>query len=84
MVVLDRYLPLSGLSETRIKEVRARFRNCGVLIHTGHYALPSIGCGPSGAVAVVEKGGLDEKALALLVETAAVVGPTIHMPGEMH
>ena len=85
VVVLDRYLPLSGLSETRIKEVRARFRNCGVLIHTGHitHSLRSAAA-HQGAVAVVEKGSLDEKALALLVETAAVVGPTIHMPGEMH
>ncbi len=82
-VILDRHLPESGLSEGRIREIRARHKNCGVIIHTG-VMTPSLRSTASheGAIAVIEKGTLDAAAIQLLIETAAVLGPQIHLPGE--
>ena len=83
VVILDRYMPDSGLSETRIREIRARHRNCGVIVHTGHvtFSLRSAAA-HQGAFAVVEKGCVDATSLAMLIETAAIMGPKIRMPGE--
>ncbi|MFC7292095.1 response regulator [Hirschia litorea] len=82
-VILDRHLPETGLSEGRIREIRARHKNCGVIIHTG-VMTPSLRSTASheGAIAVIEKGTLDAAAIELLIETAAVLGPQIHLPGE--
>ncbi len=84
-VILDRHLPESGLSEGRIREIRARHKNCGVIIHTGMMT-PSLRSTASheGAIAVVEKGTLDSEAIGLLVETAAVLGPQMYLPGGRH
>lgn len=83
VVILDRILPEGALSESRIREVRAKFNNCGVILHTGHvtFSLRSAAA-HQGAVAVLEKGRISRSALALIVETAAILGPQIQMPGE--
>ncbi len=84
VIIMDRFMPTSGLAETRISEVRARFGNCGVVMNTGHvtHSLRS-SAAHQGAMAVIEKGKVDATAFALLIRTAAVLGPSIHMPGEL-
>ncbi|MEO9968271.1 MAG: response regulator [Hyphomonadaceae bacterium] len=78
VVVLDRYMPDSTLSEARIPEIRARHNNCGVIMHTGRLT-PSLRstAAHEGAVAVIEKGSLKARAIGAMVAAAAQVGPSI-------
>lgn len=80
VVFLDRYLPGEGLSDDRIRDIRHRHKNCGVIMYTGSYA-PHLeqATAHGGAVAVVEKGTLGPKSIYDLVEMAAVLGPTIEL-----
>ena len=80
VVVLDRCLPDCGLSESRIREVRAKHNNCGVILHTGCLT-PSLRstAAHEGAVAVIEKGTLDAKAIGAMVSAAAQVGPSLQL-----
>lgn len=81
-VILDRLLPETGLSECHILEIRTRHQNCGVIVHTGLMtASLRATAGHEGAIAVIEKGTLDSDAIQSLVETAAVMGPQIRLPG---
>jgi DNA-binding NtrC family response regulator len=76
VVLLDRHLPDSVLTESRIREIRARHNQCGVIMHTGNMT-PSLRstAAHEGAVAVVEKGSLDSNTISSLVRVAAMIGP---------
>lgn len=76
VVVLDRMMPDSGLTEARIREIRARHNRCGVIVHTSAMT-PSLRstAAHEGAVAVVEKGSLPPEALGMIVASAAIIGP---------
>ena len=80
VVLLDRCLPELGLSESRIREVRAKHNNCGVIVHTGHIT-PSLRstAAHEGAVAVIEKGSIDANTMGAMISAAAQVGPSLHM-----
>lgn len=80
VVMLDRHLPDSGLTESRIREVRARHAGCGVIMHTGCIT-PSLRstAAHEGAVAVVEKGSLNTRAISALVAAAAECGPQMKL-----
>ena len=80
VVLLDRFLPDTGLSEPHIREIRAKFDNCGVILHTGHIT-PSIHATAAheGAFAVIEKGTLGAKAIGAMVTAAAQVGPSLNL-----
>ena len=76
VVVLDRVMPDTGLTEARIREIRARHNRCGVIVHTSALT-PSLRstAAHEGAVAVVEKGSLTPEALGMIVASAAIIGP---------
>lgn len=78
VVFLDRYLPDSQLGESRIREIRARHDKCGVILHTA-LITPSLRstAAHEGAVAVVEKGTVSERAISALISAAAEFGPQI-------
>ena len=80
VVILDRCLPDCGLSEPRIREIRAKHDNCGVILHTSMLT-PSLRstAAHEGAIAVIEKGALDAKAIGSLVSAAAEIGPKLHL-----
>lgn len=82
VVLLDRSMPDSTLTEARIREIHARHNRCGVILHTG-FITPSLRATAAheGALAVVEKGSLSSKAISALVEAAAIVAPEISGPG---
>lgn len=80
VVLLDRCMPDSTLNEARIREIRARHNNCGVILHTGQMT-PSLRstAAHEGAIAVIEKGSLDARAIGAMVHAAAQVGPSIRL-----
>ena len=77
-IILDRCMPDTVLTETRIREVRGRFENCGVILHTG-LITPSLRstAAHEGAFAVVEKDTLDGEGFCALLQAAAIVGPQL-------
>ena len=78
VLVLDRFIQRVGLTEGRIRHVKARYPETGIIMYTGSIApaLRSIAV-QEGAFAVVEKGSLSLTELELLIMTTAYVGSKI-------
>lgn len=78
VIVLDRFIQNVGLSEGRIREVKALFPQAGILMHTSSIS-PSIRALASqeGAMAVIEKGSLKSCEMELLLITTAALGSKI-------
>ena len=78
VIILDRFLSPCGLSEGRIREMKSRHPNAGIVMYTG-LSMPSLRSNAiqEGAMAVVEKGALSGAELELLIMAAACVGPKV-------
>lgn len=78
VIILDRFISPDGLSEGRIRELKARHPEAGIIMYTG-LTLPSLRSSAvqEGAMAVVEKGSLTISEMELLLMTAACVGPKV-------
>lgn len=78
VIVLDRFIQGVGLTEGRIRQLKARHPHVGVIMHTGSVG-PSLRSNAvqEGAFAVVEKGSLSLTELELLLMTTACVGSKI-------
>ena len=78
VLVLDRFIQHAGLSEGRIREVKAVHPNAGVIMYTNSNN-PRLRANAvqEGAFAVVEKGRLTPDEFKLLILAAACVGPKI-------
>ncbi len=78
VIVLDRFIQRVGLTEGRIRHLKARFPRTGIIMYTGSIA-PALRSSAvqEGAFAVVEKGSLTLTELELLLMTTAYVGSKI-------
>ena len=78
VLVLDRFIQNDGLSEGRIREVKALHPHAGVIMYTNSDN-PRLRANAvqEGAFAVVEKGRLTPDELELLIMTAACIGTKV-------
>ncbi|WP_018995800.1 response regulator [Hirschia maritima] len=76
VVFLDRNLPTSAASETRIREIHVRHDYCPIILYTGCLT-PSLRstAAHEGAVAVIEKGMLSRHSITDLLKGAVAFAP---------
>lgn len=90
LIILDRFIASStatkersrsGLTESRIRPIKAACSNASVVMYTSHVT-PSLrsSAAHEGAFAVVEKGSLTGPEMGTLLKTAAMIGQQITNP----
>jgi len=78
VILLDRFIQRAGISEDRIREIKALHPDAGVIMYTSSDC-PSLRSNAvqEGAMAVVEKGSLSPSEFELLLMTAGCLGAKV-------